>query len=547
MSGSSDQHGRQFRTLLRAFLVLDLHNPSFARATGAKPGEAISPLFWVIGQHLLIGLITSFVLFTRVDAAFFAWCHLVLGMLAVVSALAVELHEVVASAADWRILGALPVRGRTVALARLANLGIYLVAITLSLHLVPAIVGCGLRDAGWQWLPAYAIAALISTLLAAGATVLVLAVLLRGRLAERARDALAWTQILLILLLFYGGQALLRDAGHRLERFAADLPSWIWLTPPGQLARWCADACADAGTPPLALGGWIPLAGIAVAGGLWLTCWWRLSRGHAAITADAAESDELPPLRRAGRLGTWFDRLVMKDPVERTGAWLTRTMLLRDPQIRLRALPALSMPFAPLLLGLFWHRLGDPLREGDDANLTLAAVYLVVLPVPAMVNALSGSRDADAAWILRAAPLDGADRDRLLRGMLQTITLVIALPTAVLLIAVLAWEWHALTDPLLLAAASVACAHLAGVLTIHLLGKRLPCSRPFVRGETLGPVAMATGVMSAMAMGLALVQHALIHSRTAMVVLIIVLVLLGAIAQRWLLPHRRSGRSDGRS
>lgn len=522
----------QLRAMLRAFLAMDLRNPSYARATGSGPKDLIPPLFWVIGQHLLIGLSAAFVLFTRVDAGFFALCHLTLGMLALVSAMAVELNEVVANPDDRCVLGPLPVRRGTIALARLFNLGLYLTVIALSLFLVPAIVGCGLRDAGWRWLPAFALSALAASLLSSGVAVLLLAVALRHRLAERLRDALAWTQILLILVLVYGGQALLRDAEHRLQLFAADLPSWVAWTPPGMLARFASDACADEAAPDW----WAPLGGVALGLVLWLVAWRRLSAVGAA--GAASEPAELPALARPGRLGGRLAGLVGGDVWGRLGFWFTCTMLARDGQVRLRALPALSMPLAPLLLGAFWHRLGDPLVPGGDANLTLAAVYLVALPMPAAIGALQGSRHAAAAWILASAPLPG--RDRLLRGQLRAVSLLVALPMLAVLTGVLAWNWGDLLDPLLLAVAAGATAHLAGAVAIRLLGRRLPGSRPFSRGEALGPMASAGAAMAVVAGCLALLQATLVHDRAAMLLFGAALVAIAWAGERLLLPGRRA-------
>jgi hypothetical protein len=163
---------RPFRALLRAYVLMDFRSQQFGRATAVKPKDLITPLFWVVGQYLLLSVIACTVMFARVDAFFFALVNLGVSMLVIATSLIVEFNEVVLDGEDLNIIGHQPIPVRTYSAARLANLCAYVFLMTVALNLFPAIIGLGLRDAGWLYLPAYVAAAFLGNLGVVGALLL---------------------------------------------------------------------------------------------------------------------------------------------------------------------------------------------------------------------------------------------------------------------------------------------------------------------------------------------------------------------------------------
>ena len=100
---------RPYRALVRAYALMDFRSQQFERATAAKPKDLITPLFWVVGQYLLLSVITCAVLFARVDAFFFALVNLGVSMLVMGTSLIVEFNEVVLDAEDLNVVGHRPV------------------------------------------------------------------------------------------------------------------------------------------------------------------------------------------------------------------------------------------------------------------------------------------------------------------------------------------------------------------------------------------------------------------------------------------------------
>ena len=500
---------RPFRALLRAYVLMDFRSQQFGRATASKPKDLITPLFWVVGQYLLLSFITSAVLFARVDAYFFALVNLGVSMLVMGTSLIVEFNEVVLDAEDLNVVGHQPVPPRTYSAARLTNLLGYVLLMTAALNLFPAIVGLGLRDATWAYLPAYAAAALIGNLAVVGVLLLLYTTLMSGRPSDAAREVLAWTQTILIMVAFYGGQAVLRDGQDRLEMAAYNPPDWLAYLPPAWLARFVDST--SAGTAWWILGAWV-LFDAAV----WALVISRVSAmyGRMQPGGTAWQRATLPRLREPGSLGGAVTRLLPARPrQERAAFWLCSTMLKRDHDLRMRSWPSLGVPLALVLLGLFTGQLGDPFASRDPARVVLpvAALYLLAYPVPAIIHNLNFSRDHAASWLLWSAPV--ADRFAFTEGLRKAVTYRILLPLLLALLVVFAFVWRDFWHALLHTAAGWLVVVGAGHAAQIGIMRRFPFSAPAARGSITGGVALFAGAVNATAMSLAVAHYFAAGSR----------------------------------
>src|SRR5688572_24329195 len=279
-----------FRALLKSYAIMDFRSQHFGRSTGTGAHELLPPLFWVFGQCVFLSGCLSALLFARVDVWFFTAAHLAVAAVVSAACVIVEFSEVVVDPADLNVIGHHPVPLRTYAAARLANLLGYVLAIAVSLAVFPTIVGCGLRDSSWAFAPAYFAASLMTCLLAAGIVVMLFTAIMRRPPGGGVRDALAWTQIVLVAVIFFGGQAVIRDAQDRLEMFAYDPPAWTRQLP----TSWLAEAVRHAA---------------------WFESRWAIPIGIAALTTAVVWAVALWGLTRAYQhlqpgTGVWERRRV---------------------------------------------------------------------------------------------------------------------------------------------------------------------------------------------------------------------------------------------
>lgn len=507
---------RPFRALLRAYVLMDFRSQQFGRATASKPKDLITPLFWVVGQYLLLSVITCAVLFARVDAFFFALVNLGVSMLVIGTSLIVEFNEVVLDPEDLNVIGHQPVPLRTYSAARMVNLLGYVLLMTIALNLFPAIMGLGLRDTGWLYLPAYTAAAFLGNLAVVGLLLLLYTSLMSGRPGDAIREVLAWTQTILIMVAFYGGQAIFRDSQDRLETAAYNLPDWIMYLPPAWLAHFVdSTSPASNGTK-----WWIPGLGVLFNVALWTLVMQRISTLYARMQPGGAawQRASLPVLRQPGKLGGVLARVLTRSRTETAAFWLCSTMLRRDHDLRMRSWPSLGMVIALVLLGLFTGQLGDPFvsQTTSAVVLPIASLYLLAYPLPTIIHNLNFSRDYGASWLLWSAPI--GDRVAFAEGMRKAVTYKILFPLLAALLILFAIVWR---DPLHALAHTVVGWLVivgAGHATQVGLMRKFPFSAPAARGSITGSIALFAGVVNASAMTLAVIHYFAVRSLPGFVI-----------------------------
>jgi hypothetical protein len=485
---------RGFAALTKALILMDLRGQHYGRATLTKPNYLISPLFWVVGQCQAISALTSLLLFARVDVFFFAFANISLSMLVIASTILVEFNEVVFDPRDLELIGHRPIAPRTYAAARFANLLFYVALMFLALNLIPLLLGCGLRDAGPWYAPAYLAASLAGNLAVAALVILGLSLAGSSARLERWKELLAWTQIVLVAVVFYGGQLMLRHGGHGIQVWGAFPPAWADVLPSTWLARFVEEA-AVAPTGGTLLGGLLLLViGLAACAVTVL----RLARLYRTMQTTAVTHAIRPiPVERLGsvtdRLGRWFAR----GPEERVGFWLCRKLLSRDMGLKIRCIWSLNLALAAVLLGVCARQFANPLQETDLRLVTLSilSVYLLALAVPAIVYQLTFTREGNAWWLLAAAPIE---RPGLLaRGACKAVMVLVVVPLCALWGIVAAWLWHDPLAALLHVTLAVLLSWTMALTALWLVVHDPPFSLTLARGSAVGPLAIPVAILSA--------------------------------------------------
>ncbi len=477
---------RPFRALLRTFVTMDLRGQFYAQATNAKPGELISPLFWVVGQLLTVSVLMCMMLQGRVEAWFYAASNLSVTAMLVFSAIVVEFQEAAYDPADVQVVGHRPVTARTWSSARILNLSMYVALIGLSLTLFPMLMGVGLRDTGASWLILYPWAAAIVSVGTAAGALLLYAVSGIGTPGDNLRRVAAWVQIVAILALFYGGQLMLRNASGGLELFASNPPPWFHQLPTAWLAR------------DVASGGLLfLLGGTALSGGMAYGAlvalrgaWTRVARIAPAQPQAEIQPGTADAVVSSTASGTFF-------PSRHEGAifWLTFTMLSRDGELKSRNLPALAMAASAAILGPIIGQYADPMAgHSADAVLPMATIVLLATAVPTILNNLSFSRDHEAVW--RLQPKWSSKAGRAVQvGVLTRIFAPLLIGHGVVI--GLLWK-----DPVGAVVYTV-IAFLIVDLVMRLAGRTLLSApilrRPAARGATVGSISKVVAGVSALA------------------------------------------------
>lgn len=487
---------RQFFALVKALILMDLRSQHFASSTGSRPTFVITPVFWVVGQCLAISCICSLIGFMRVSTFSFAFVSLSVSMLILVTTVLVEFHEVVFNPQDLGVIGPRPVSPRTYTAARFGNLLFYVGMIFAALNLFPVIVGAGMRDAGFWYVPAFLTATISGGLTSVCLVILVLAAVGRSERVEEWKAVLAWTQIAVFAVVAYGGQMMFRNQEHAMEVWLAFPPEWVDWLPSALLARF-VDAACDA--PSMNLLG----VGAAMLGGTAVICSmtvYRVSRLYQTMQPVRSSTHERR-MRESDVGSLRFSglprRLLARET--RIGVWLTTTALLGNAAHRMRCLYPMNVVVAVVLVGLLSGQFEDPLTvsEASQTALPILSVYLLVLAVPVIVLNLSFSEWHESAWILKSAPL--ANPYGIALGGAIVVQILLATPASVLLGVSMGLAWGNPLSAALHAGLAWSGSWLAALAALWFVVPDLPLSQPAVRGGSLGSAVIPLTAFSCVA------------------------------------------------
>jgi hypothetical protein len=488
---------RGFVALTRALILMDLRGQHYARATATGPGALISPLFWVVAQCLFLSAVSSLILFARADVRVFVFVELSLSLLVMASTIVVEFHEIVLDPRDLEIIGPRPVTPRTYSAARFANLLFYVGLIYFALNLFPLLLGAGLRDAGPWYVPAYLIASLAGNLVVVAILILLLSLGAGSRKLAELKEVLAWTQIVLVALVFYGGQMLLRDDTGALLVWATFPPAWVEWLPSTWLAHFVEDAAVTPSHDTLLwaifLTGLILIAVAAVVG--------RVSGLYRTMQPHTVTAHGKPmPRERIGSLKSGLSSWVARSAEERIGYWLARTLLARDLGLRMRCLWPFSLVVVVTVLGLASGQFANPVVDRDSYRITLSvlAFYLVALAVPPLIHNLTFSRESEAFWLLASSPL--ARPPQLARGVCKAVMLLFVTPICLLLGIIAAWAWHDPLSALLHAGLAWLLSWLLALSSLWLVVHDYPFACATVRGSSAAPITLSMAMLGAVVM-----------------------------------------------
>ncbi len=391
----------QWRTLVRAYLVMDLR-----RTGGAmKPGEDQRSSIWPIAGLLIM---TGFNSITFAFLAYFlddvfTFCVLLTSFGALITGLLlmVDFTGLVVSPDDYWVLGTRPVDSRTYFAARLSAVLVYIVAVSLVFAWLPALVLGALRGVGLAGFGAVFVAVVLCDVCAVVVVIALYAAALEYVHPRRLTRALSYLQ-LAVTTGFLGSYALVM--GRLGDSGIADLSvsgaSWIWFVP----TSWFAALI------PVAAGIAEPWYWVAALGSVILTaaCFplaaGRFSLEYAERLAELnTAGDPSRPARRS-----WLLRLPAFGSDEaRAIAMLIRAQFRYDMTFRLAVLTLLPLTAFYLIMGWNDGAVADPFSSAYDAP--PSPLYFGIVLMPLMLHSsLQASPHWRAAWIFFALPANPA-------------------------------------------------------------------------------------------------------------------------------------------
>lgn len=476
----------QWRALTAAALKLDvrvggagavaMHGSARASGKSAFIGRAFF--------YALLGLFMAGVVVMLQDRFAAALIVLSYVLVAVGTAMLLDLNGVILSPTDYGVLGFRPISSRTYFAAKLTNVLVYTLALASLVGLSPVIafaVRHGITAGLAAGIALYACAMTVTLAIVAG-----YAGLARAVGPNRLRSLLSWLQLVYSFAV-YGSYFLVAEVIERsaLTGFTLPWSPWLLLYP----GTWFASYIELAAGPERAAHVPGVLASVAMMAVLLKGMRGRLSLDYVERLGALASASESRPARpSARRPWLWF-----RGGEARAVAILVRSQFRNDLRFRMGVFAILPMTLIYLLMGLSNAR--DAAGAGAP-NLTLVTMAALLFPSMLKTN-ISRSEAFRAAWIFFVTP---ADRTGLIQASQRILVTFFIVPYLAFVGAVLAFFTD---DPVWLLGYLLVVGLLSNLVLLveTLVNPELPFAQPHekVQGTSrmLG-IMIVVGILAAL-------------------------------------------------
>ncbi|WP_266369094.1 hypothetical protein [Tellurirhabdus rosea] len=462
----------QVRAIVELKLRLDNRRtyPAFGQYRQNRQKESGNAFWWMLVIYsLFMGpLAAIFLWITGDQMPLFGFSYAYgVAMTIVAMTLITDFSSVMLDSSDNTIILPRPVSSRTLLVARLLHITLYLLLISLAVELasiVTVFVKFGLL-AGLTFM----LFGLLSILLVVFLTNLFYLLLMRFTSEEKLREVINYFQIAAAIFFYAIYQILPRMLAFVEDSFTLNIRWWHYLLPPVWLGG-AVESLVFQKFDALHLG-LVALALLMPFVGLWVMNHYlaplynqrlaMLDTDHRSTAAGRPTTD------RTGGLA----RLVARNPVEQAAFAFTWRIMLRDRKFKLKAYPALGY-MVVILFMLFWRSGQGWSEEGNRKYLLL--LYFANLVGMQVLPFVWHSDQYKAAWLYAVSPL--AQPGMLISGAVKAVLVQFCLPVYLItgLITLMLAGPHSIGDILL------SWGINASTLVLFALGgnSRMPFSMP---------------------------------------------------------------------
>jgi ABC-2 type transport system permease protein len=389
---------------------------------------------------------------------------------------------------DQYIIAPRPVNDRTVAMARILHISVYVLKLAL-IQGFPGIIMVGFVD-GIAAVPLFFVQIVLATLLSIFIVNMVYLLLMRSVSAQKFKDIISYFQIAFSILIF-GGYRLLPRLIDMSALSNYDLLShkWAYFVPSVWIAA-INEALIHAGRSGLVA------TGVAVLGfGLpFLSIWFVakvLAPGFNKSLSMIAMADgpvtgvENKKVKKMGFIDK-IARLVAPDPIENAGFKITWKLAARTREFKTKVYPQFA--FIPVYFAYFilsgTGDAGEQYEKIQHGRSYIFLFYFSSIILSAILQQISQSEKYKASWVYYALPIDKPGK--ILAGMYKAITMLYILPFFIVLgiASVFIWGVPVINDVIL----AFLLLQVYGIIIALFLVKGLPFSRPVLVKQSGGKV-----------------------------------------------------------
>ncbi|MCK4556580.1 MAG: hypothetical protein KAU47_03620 [Candidatus Aminicenantes bacterium] len=438
----------KFRIILWTKLTDDnRQEKSIVQRKGKK--QMSNSLVSVVFVYAFMGIFAGLMLLGIQDL--FVSMLLVFAIIMVMTAVALisDFTSVLLDTTDNAILLPRPVDSRTLVVARLAHIVIYIMLITLSVSAASILIGT--VKFGPVFTVVFFLCLILSVLFVVFVANVFYLLLMKISSGEHFRDIILYFQIFMAAFAMGSYQLLPRLIEFdSLKSFTFPIQWWTYLVPPAWMAAPIdAAVTGDLSSPKLVLsllGLLVPVMSVVIVI-RFLAPGFSLSIARMEIAESSGDKDQ-KKRRERRNLPDFFSRLFTFNPTERAAFQLSWRLSSRDRKFKLKTYPTFGyMLIIAFVLTLFEE--GEILQKIQALPSTqkyIIFLYIGCILIPIVVLAQRFSDQYEAAWIYHALPFSrpGNILKGSLKAMIFKYGLSVFIPLMILVI--LVWGPQVIDD-----------------------------------------------------------------------------------------------------
>ena len=525
----------QLQQILKVKLMMDNRRPNamFAARRGTKNSTNVKSPWLITFLTMLMGFFIGMVLFISkmpyVGQSFYFTIFMVLMSITLIS----DFTTVLIDVRDQYILLPRPVNDRTVTVARILHISIYILRLAL-LQGLPGLVMVGFAD-GILAVPVFFIQILEATFLSIFMVNIIYLVLMKFVSPQRFKDIISYFQVGFSVLIFATYYLVPRLINISVLGNISLLSHWwayclppVWIAALNELLVHTARSGVITSLLAI-LGITLPVAG------LWFVA--RVlapgfNKRLAVIATSDGNSNSATNIKKAGKFSI-IDKianLVAPDPVENAGFRITWKLATRTREFKIKVYPAFG--YVPIYFLYFalngkGENLTDRVNKLQHGTTYVFLIYLCTFILTTILGNISMSDKYKSAWVYYALPI--SEPGKILSGMYKAIIVLFFLPYCLVIsIAIVAvWGPQAINDIIL----SFLIGLVYGIMMALFMVKGLPFSKPVVAKQGGGKI-IASLLMMLFIGGLGFGHYYIMRWENVIWVLVLVFLVI-----TWMMFH----------
>ncbi|MEO7989094.1 MAG: hypothetical protein ABI663_06100 [Chryseolinea sp.] len=431
----------QLRAIVAIKLTMDNRRQvmSYKKKENQEPGNAFAMTLLI---YSIFGIFVAAFIYSIPSVVvsmifFFSYIMVMIAM-----TLITDFSSILLDTSDNTIILPRPVDGRTLFVARLTHIMLYLGQLTLGLSLLPSIM-VGFKF-GVLFLVFFLVALVLSVFTAVLITNATYLLIMHFASEEKLKNVINYFQIIMAVAMMGGYQLLPRMMGRfELEDYVFEIEWWDYLIPPiwmGGALELLHYRLID--TPHIiltALGIIVPLGGLYITNHYLTPIFNKKLSALGSATEQPAKTKE--EKAQKSNLLENISLRVTSNSFERAAFELVYKILGRDRKIKLKIYPAVGYI---LVFGLVFM-----IRGKDDFstlwnNLPNTEYYFVLIYLTFMISQVAlyeipYTDDFKASWFYSSAPVDRPGE--ILSGMVKAIFVKLFLPIYAVIAALILFVW----------------------------------------------------------------------------------------------------------